>query len=186
MGREIKRVPLDFDWPIGQTWLGYAVNVEFPKCPDCDVSGLSPAARARRDELHGNGYCHDYYRKLKAEFSEADLMCPRCLGFGDLATPELREWADAMPEVNVPEGEGWQLWETVGDSPLSPVFAASDELVDWMTVNPWRLNPSLMGAPMIPSDRETAERFVAAGGAPTFVVRNPGGLVDGVTEVASR
>lgn len=35
MGREIKRVPLNFDWPIGKVWSGF-VNPHYKKCPDCD------------------------------------------------------------------------------------------------------------------------------------------------------
>jgi hypothetical protein len=34
MGRELKRVPLDFDWPIGKVWEGY-LNPHSRKCPDC-------------------------------------------------------------------------------------------------------------------------------------------------------
>jgi len=34
MGREIKRVALDFDWPLHQRWDGY-VNPYYRACPDC-------------------------------------------------------------------------------------------------------------------------------------------------------
>lgn len=32
MGREVKRVPLDFDWPLKKRWYGYVIN----KCLDGD------------------------------------------------------------------------------------------------------------------------------------------------------
>jgi len=35
MGRELKRVSLDFDWPIGERWKGY-VNPHYEKCPHCE------------------------------------------------------------------------------------------------------------------------------------------------------
>ena len=37
MGRTVKRVPLDFDWPINKTWYGYLINkcVEDSCCEDC-------------------------------------------------------------------------------------------------------------------------------------------------------
>lgn len=35
MGREVRRVPLDFDWPIDKTWGGF-LNPHYKKCPDCD------------------------------------------------------------------------------------------------------------------------------------------------------
>ena len=36
MGREVKRVPLGFDWPVGKTWFGYVLpstTVEVPEGP---------------------------------------------------------------------------------------------------------------------------------------------------------
>lgn len=38
MGRQTKRVPLDFDWPQGKTWEGYLMPDRFDgaKCPDCE------------------------------------------------------------------------------------------------------------------------------------------------------
>jgi hypothetical protein len=32
MGRELRRVPLDFDWPVGQIWKGF-VNPHYRECP---------------------------------------------------------------------------------------------------------------------------------------------------------
>lgn len=34
MGRTLKRVPLDFDWPQGKTWDGY-LNPHYQKCSEC-------------------------------------------------------------------------------------------------------------------------------------------------------
>jgi hypothetical protein len=38
MGREIKRVALDFDWPLGKVWEGYLMpdSLRSKPCPDCD------------------------------------------------------------------------------------------------------------------------------------------------------
>lgn len=48
MGRELRRVPLDFDAPIGKVWEGYITPPEFqfPKCADYDGEGYGPEARA--------------------------------------------------------------------------------------------------------------------------------------------
>jgi hypothetical protein len=35
MGREIKRVPLDFDWPIDEVWYGYLISYCVDDCKDC-------------------------------------------------------------------------------------------------------------------------------------------------------
>lgn len=41
MSRELKRVPLDFSWPLDKTWEGY-LNPFYEKCPDCE-SGYTDA-----------------------------------------------------------------------------------------------------------------------------------------------
>jgi hypothetical protein len=48
MGRELKRVPLGFDWPINERWKGYLSPEEFhfPTCRECDGEGYGPEARA--------------------------------------------------------------------------------------------------------------------------------------------
>lgn len=56
MGREIKRVPLDFQWPMEKVWSGFK-NPHYEacrKCPDCDGSGYSPEAERLKNEWYGN------------------------------------------------------------------------------------------------------------------------------------
>ncbi|MGW4493777.1 hypothetical protein [Streptomyces sp. NPDC004376] len=45
MGREIRRVPLDFDWPLNEVWKGFLSpdNLDGEKCPACEC-GYSPQA----------------------------------------------------------------------------------------------------------------------------------------------
>ena len=54
MGREIKRVPLDWDFPVGETWTGYLMPAELnlPHCPDCK-NGYSPFAQYLHDLWYG-------------------------------------------------------------------------------------------------------------------------------------
>ena len=40
MGRELKRVPVDFDWPVSKTWHGF-VNSHYAKRSDCAACGGS-------------------------------------------------------------------------------------------------------------------------------------------------
>jgi hypothetical protein len=56
MGREIKRVPLDFDWPLNKTWAGYTMPDKFHEdpCPDCDGGGWSPPAQTLFSQWYGN------------------------------------------------------------------------------------------------------------------------------------
>lgn len=55
MGREVKRVPLDFSWPQGAVWGGY-INPHgcmSAKCPHCAGSGNSPEAQRLHDLWYG-------------------------------------------------------------------------------------------------------------------------------------
>src|SRR5690606_15034684 len=53
--RTVKRVPLDFDWPIGKVWDGYLMpeSLRLPGCPACDGRGWSPHARHLHDRWYG-------------------------------------------------------------------------------------------------------------------------------------
>lgn len=56
MGRELKRVPLDFEWPRDKVWKGYVNPHHVAKrCLDCDRTGLSTRAKVFRDQWYGNG-----------------------------------------------------------------------------------------------------------------------------------
>ncbi len=47
MGREVKRVPLDFDAPLNETWQGFLRpdELDLPTCPDCGGEGATSALR---------------------------------------------------------------------------------------------------------------------------------------------
>lgn len=55
MSREVKRVPLDFDWPLSEPWQGYLMPALLREkdCPDCK-SGYSPYAQHLQDQWYGN------------------------------------------------------------------------------------------------------------------------------------
>lgn len=55
MGREVRRVPAGFDWPLNKVWQGF-IQPEWLNslpCPDC-VSGYSIEAQRMSDEWYGN------------------------------------------------------------------------------------------------------------------------------------
>ncbi len=69
MGREVKRVPMDFDWPLQKVWEGY-VGPSADKCPDC-FYGQTPALTALEHIAHmlliaaddsGRGRWHPYFQ----------------------------------------------------------------------------------------------------------------------------
>lgn len=56
MGREVKRVPLDFKWPMKTIWGGY-LNPFYKQCidcPECNGSGSSPEATHLKNQWYGN------------------------------------------------------------------------------------------------------------------------------------
>lgn len=55
MGREIKRVPVGFDWPLKKVWSGYLMPewLHEESCSDCK-NGYSSQAEVFRDEWYGN------------------------------------------------------------------------------------------------------------------------------------
>ncbi len=71
MGRELKRVPLDFDWPQDKVWEGY-VNPHYEQCPTCKGLGNTTARQRLQDlvsllMLSGSDAqrrkCHPYFRE---------------------------------------------------------------------------------------------------------------------------
>jgi len=118
MGRELKRVPVDFDYPIGQIWRGY--------CPDIE----------NFQKLFGEKY------PFLLTYSDTAHICQRCgINAGKCSesaeycfwyNPENREkW-----HREIPTGDGYQLWETSTEgSSASPVFSTLDELCEWCADN---------------------------------------------------
>lgn len=88
--------------------------------------------------------------------------CPRCDGHASIETyPGQRADAEAWEPSNPPEGEGWQLWETVSEgSPITPVFASTDALARHMTD---RLGFTWSAARTLIKDGSTFGTFVGVG-----------------------
>lgn len=55
MGRELKRVALDFDWPLDVVWSGYLNPYSFgDDCAECNGTGRGPEAQRFHDQWYGN------------------------------------------------------------------------------------------------------------------------------------
>lgn len=52
MGREIKRVPLDFSWPLRMPWKGYVDPYHSQKCLACDGTGYNPETKRIADDWY--------------------------------------------------------------------------------------------------------------------------------------
>src|SRR4051812_919953 len=55
MGREVKRVPLDFAWPLNEPYEGFINDLHdvATECSDCHGSGYSPEAKRLQDLWYG-------------------------------------------------------------------------------------------------------------------------------------
>lgn len=235
MGREVRRVPANFDWEIGKTWEGFVnpYTDHVKPCHHCDRMGVNPATLelyhtfydsrnnrvtweyrfedGRAVELLGttkrwqNQLTQDEYDALRESrdfkhpmtleefnrqnthptkgynFDACDMWlmvrtraerlgvygkCEHCNGSGSIWDSKAWEaLADAWKPIPVPEGEWWQVWETVSEgSPITPAFATADELVHHL-VNKgtsWRRDGYT---------REQAEAFVKSGYVPSMVIK---------------
>lgn len=56
MSREVRRVPLDFPFPMGMTWPGFLTpeRLKEKSCQDCDGTGYSYYARYRKGRWYGD------------------------------------------------------------------------------------------------------------------------------------
>lgn len=109
MGRELKRVPLDFNYPIGKVWYGY-YDKYFNFCHSEYSAGCEG--------------CKEYAKIKGVKITSCG--CPDFEGFYNI--PKL--------DVEPPTGEGFQLWEsTTEGSPKSPVFKTLEELCEWCETN---------------------------------------------------
>lgn len=162
MGREVKRVPLDFDHPVGEAWPGY-LNDQFVECSVCKGESRTKAgehlARALSEFLNPRpkvpgwdeltaGLCgrkpdgwvgHDACDRYVLEGKLIELAgLPKGWGWcshcaGDGCDPSAKEAWEAWTPNEPPEGDGWQMWENTSDgSPISPVFATPEELARWL------------------------------------------------------
>ena len=108
MGREVKRVPLDFDYPLHKVWYGYQIV-----------------------------FCHEDYEggcERCQEFARVMGITPKVYKHiqDDSPCPDWKKYL----KVDPPEGEGWQLWGTTSEGePRSPVFKTPEELADWCAEN---------------------------------------------------
>lgn len=114
MGRELKRVSLDFAWPLKKVWAGYlnpyaAFQID---CTECECL------------------------KARCDREDVPVECPKCKGEDLWASDGARQLYEAWRCIDPPSGPGFQLWETTSKgSPISPVFETLDALCTYAATN---------------------------------------------------
>lgn len=111
MGREVRRMPHGFEWPLGRTWKGYLLD-PIP-CFCCEGTGKVGAAYCTMCE--GKGKVRPrveppgYQPGMAPDYIDAGWMANRY---------------------------GWQMWETTSEgSPISPVCESPEALARWLADN---------------------------------------------------
>ena len=119
MGRELMRVPLDFDWPLYVVWEGYCPSIEtLHELFDEE----QPWLRDVEDE------CMTVCGKCKEANGRCSERAPYCI-FENPANHA--KWFR-----HPPKGDGYQAWETTSEgSPISPVFETLEALCAWLAEN---------------------------------------------------
>ena len=116
MGRELRRVPMDFKYPHEYVWYGYFID----HISTCMVEQDGEEERCE--------HCKACARIKGVPFTE--FGCPDWDEYLKEPIAKLKELLEP------PKGEGYQLWETTSEgSPVSPVFATLDELCEWCEPN---------------------------------------------------
>lgn len=107
MGREIKRVALDFDYPINKMiWKGYHNPYRGLKCGACDGSGYSPEAK----ELSDTWYSFDdldkaWYDKITQDEVQALVDAGRLMDF--TRAPRTEQQKEEVREKIANGGNSW-------------------------------------------------------------------------------
>jgi hypothetical protein len=160
MGREVRRVALGWDPP--KMPCRYYHSPASPPCPGWHW-------HPHFDESYEHAVADWEARKARWESGEDQTA----LRYPDMS---FEEWEGEKPDdpdyyrPEWPEGTplGYCYYETVSEgTPLSPIFATTDELADWLVEN----------EDMSP---EGARRFVAAGWAPSMISTPETGLITGM------
>lgn len=124
MGREVRRVALDFSWPLHQVWKGF-INphyVDCRKCSFCDGSGYGEHARRLQDLWYGRRPDGTYEREswshnLTQDDVDALAAADRLYDF--TRRPLNAEQAAKLKEQVASGGSGYWLSEPNGHRPTA-------------------------------------------------------------------
>jgi hypothetical protein len=117
MGRELKRVSLDFKWLVNQIWKGYYHPFRALKCNSCDGTGMSPEYKKLSDDWYGferpkNKWCN----KITQDEVQALVDAGRLMGFTRVPITEEQK---AIVEEKIKNGGNSRLPENNGYIPTA-------------------------------------------------------------------
>lgn len=143
---------------------------------------------AEVNEWSLTGFGHDGINshvviKARCKREGVSTTCETCGGHGSIeAYPGQRADREAWEPTDPPEGDGWQLWQTVSEGgPISPVFATPEDLARWMASPEYTWGASKHSR----ISYKTALAFIQQGWAPTLASTPQTGVVSGVEYVGT-
>lgn len=149
MGREIRRVPPDWQHPT---------NSRGHERPLHDRTFDEAIQQYRKDKAEWDAPGNETRREYEAKIGKA---CPFEDWGGDPPNPDY--YRPAWPEGS---DTAWQIYETVSEgTPISPVFTTREALIEYLTTDGGGMG--IGGVPMRLS-RQAAERFVEAAWSPSM------------------
>jgi hypothetical protein len=114
MGREVKRVALDFNWPLNAVWPGFINPIVPPKCSPCDGEGYSPEAKKIADSWYNanQGYKGGWQHNITQDEVQALVDRSRLFDFTHTWNPE-HGWVPREPMV-IPTAAEVNEWSKRG------------------------------------------------------------------------
>lgn len=112
MSREVRRVALDFDWPIGEIWSGYLMPeaLRLPQCPACEGSGWGPMARQLNESFYALGYHGAERQRMQWNNKITDEEVELLANEGRLHQWRLRMWVKSDPPEIDEDGHPKGSW----------------------------------------------------------------------------
>lgn len=157
MGREAKRVPLDFDWPRGKTWSGYVMpdDLQERECGDCRNGSTPARAWVERIAM----LCMVLDEDLRSQ-AQGSPIHPYLQDVGTIGGPGLRPSADI---AEWGEGLAGRPAGFIGHDALDRLHA-TDKLIAAAGLDPdvWGICPTCQGHGSIetrPGQRDEAEAW---------------------------
>jgi len=122
MGREIKRVALDFDWPMGEVWVGFICPYRAQKCPSCGGCGYNAETAAIADRWYnfGGKEADAWHDKINQDEVDALIADGRLYDFTHAFTPgKGYVKTEPPPAVTAAQVNAWERGRGLGHDAIN-------------------------------------------------------------------
>lgn len=116
MGRKLRRVPLDFNWPSGKVWKGYINPYKAMICPFCDTTGYNPETKKIAEDFYAlRGSRERWCDNITQDEVEALIQYDRLRDFTHTCRPgEGWKPIEPPPVVTAEQVNAWERGRGMG------------------------------------------------------------------------